>query len=325
MLIIDGNTVRSALPMPVAIDLMRTALRSFACGDVYQPPRVVLQPPQLSGFTFLKPAAVGGDTQSFGLKVITFFPDNPKRGIPAISGFVALFDTETGVPVAVLDGGVVTDIRTGAVSAVATDLLARHDAGDLAIIGAGAQARAHLVAMAAVRPLRRVRVWNHRPAGAESFAAWAANEGYTVEVCSLVRDAVTDADLICTVSSAHEPLVDGDWLRPGTHINAVGAFQPETRELYGNVVANARIVVDSREEAAKAAGDLLLAMAEEALPSGFDFPELGELLVGRATGRATPEEITVFESLGMALEDVAAAAHVVSAARKQSLAIDVPF
>jgi ornithine cyclodeaminase len=325
MLIIDGNAVRSALPMPVAIDLMRTALRSFARGDVYQPPRVVLQPPQLSGFTFLKPAAVGGETTSFGLKVVNFFPDNSKRGLPAISGFVALFDTETGVPTAVLDGGVVTDIRTAAVSAVATDLLARRDAGDLALIGSGVQARSHLMAMGAVRSLRRVRVWNHRPAGAESFAAWAAGEGYTVEVCSSVQAAVTDADLICTVTSSREPLVDGDWVNTGTHINAVGAFQAETRELCSNVVANARIVVDSREEAAKAAGDLLLAIAEGALPAGSEFPELGELLVGSAPGRATPDEVTVFESLGLALEDVAAAAHVVSAAREQKLAIEVPF
>src|SRR5262245_10728028 len=161
MLIVDGAAVRRALPMADCVEVMRGALRAFGAGNVYQPPRTVLQPEQLPGFAFLKPAALGGGNASFGLKVITFFPENPKRGLPAISGFVAWFDAETGGPEAILDGGVVTEIRTAAVSAVATDLLAPAGAGDLALVGAGVQARAHLEAMAAVRQLDRVRVWNH--------------------------------------------------------------------------------------------------------------------------------------------------------------------
>ena len=327
MLLLDGDAVRAALPMPDAVDVMRRAFRAFGEGNVYQPMRTVLQPPQLNGFAFLKPAAVAADEVAFGLKVITFFPENPtKRGIPAISGFVVLFDAETGAPVALLDGGVITEIRTGAASAVATDLLAPPDAGDLALVGAGVQGRAHLAAMAAVRPLRRIRVWSHNPAGAETFVAWASEEGHAVEACGSVREAVADADLICTVTSSREPLLDGDWVAPGAHINAVGAFEPSTRELHTNLVANARIVVDSRDEAAKAAGDLLIPIEEGALPPGFDFPELGELLAGtRTQGKATAEDVTVFESLGLALEDVAAAAHVVSAARERSLGTEVAF
>ena len=180
MLILDGDVVRAALPMPAAIDVMRDSMRAYAEGKVYQPPRVVLQPPQLSGYTFLKSAVVAAEEIAFGLKVITFFPDNPsKRGLPAISGFIALFDPSNGALIALLDGGVATEIRTGAVSGVATDALSRPDAGDLALIGAGAQARSHLAAMAAVRTLRRVRVWNHTESGAKSFAAWAADTGLT--------------------------------------------------------------------------------------------------------------------------------------------------
>jgi ornithine cyclodeaminase len=267
---------------------------------------------------------VAAEQVSFGLKVITFFPDNPtRRGIPAISGFVALFDAETGVPTALLDGGVVTEIRTGAVSAVATDVLAPAHAGDLAIIGTGVQGRAHLAAMAAVRELRRVRVWNHRPEGAAAFVAWAEEEGHTVEACATVEKAVAGADLICTVSSSREPLVDGDWVAPGAHVNAVGAFEPTTRELHANLVAKATVVVDSREEAGKAAGDLLLAMEDGAIPSDADFPELGELLSGKRAVDRKPDGVTVFESLGLALEDVAAGAEVVARAREARLGTDV--
>jgi ornithine cyclodeaminase/alanine dehydrogenase-like protein (mu-crystallin family) len=323
MLILDGSTVRSVLPMSACIEAMRSALRAFAEGNTYQPPRTVLQPPQLAGFAFLKPAAVTGKEISFGLKVITFFPDNPKHGIPAISGFVALFDPETGTPQAILDGSVVTEIRTAAVSAVATDLLAPADAGDLALIGAGVQARAHLEAMAAVRHLRRVRVWNHRPETARMFVEWAAGLGFTVEPAQSVQEAVTGADLVCTVSSAREPLVDGDWLAAGAHVNAVGAFEPTTRELRANVVSKAAIVVDSRDEAAKAAGDLLLAIEDGALRADAHFVELGELLAGIAGLSRDGTEITLFESLGLAVEDVAAAAYVVAAAREKGLGVEV--
>jgi ornithine cyclodeaminase len=325
MLILDGAAVRAALPMKTAIDVCRAAMRAYALGEVYQPMRTILDPQAMKGLVFLKPAHVGGEKPAFGLKVITFFPGNPAKGIAAISGFVALFDVENGATLAIMDGGVVTEIRTAAVSAVATEVLARPDAGDLALIGAGVQARSHLQAMAAVRRLRRVRVWSRRRETVDGFVAWARKEGHAVEPCATVEDAVRGADLICTVSSSREALVDGDWVSPGAHVNAVGAFEPTTRELHGNLVAKARIVVDSRQEAAKAAGDMLLAMAEGLMPPDTEFPELGELLAGKAEGRADPDEITIYESLGMALQDVAAGASVVETARERRLGVEVPF
>jgi len=324
VLIIDGAAVRAAFPMSEAVDVMRSALRAYAEGDVYQPTRMALQPPQLNGIALIKPSALGGERPAFGMKVVTLFPDNPKRGIPAVAGFVALFDTDTGAPTAILDGAVVTEIRTGAVSAVATDLLAAEGAGDLALLGAGVQARAHLEAVAAVRRLRRVRVWNHRRETAASFVDWARGQGYEVESCSSARDAVVGADVVCTVTSARSPVLEGEWLEPGAHVNAVGAFQPDARELASDAVARARVVVDSREEAAKGAGDLLLAMDEGALVGDGDFPELGELVAGTRTADGAGD-VTLFESLGLALEDVAAAVHVVDRARELGLGVDVPL
>lgn len=324
MLILDADCIRRLLPMTAAIDQMRRMFLASADGAAYQPPRTVLRPPQANGgFMFLKPAGVGGHQPSFGMKLITLFPDNPSRSLPAISGFVALFDPATGRPVALLDGASITEIRTGAVSAVATDLLAIAGAGDLAMIGSGVQARAHLAAMACVRPPRRVRVWSRTPASAERFARWADGQGHHVEVCPDVATAVDGADVICTVTGSRLPLLDADWVAPGAHINAVGAFEPDARELYGNLVARASVIVDSRAEAATSAGDLLLARQEGALSGPRDFAELAEVLAGRRAGRADDREVTLFKGLGLAVEDIAAAAYVVRAAMEQGLGIEV--
>lgn len=324
MLILDAHSVRSLLPMPSAIELMRSLFIACADDAAFQPPRTVLQPPQADGgFVFLKPAGIGGSQPSFGMKLITYFPQNSSYSLPTISGFVALFDTTTGRPLALLDGASITEIRTAAVSAVATDALAGTGAADLALLGSGVQARAHLVALAHVRSLRRVRVWSRNPVSARQFADWASERGFGVEACDDVRTAVDGADLVCTVTASRHPLLDGDWVTPGAHVNAVGSFEADARELHGNLVARARIVVDSREEAAKSAGDLLLARQEGLPDKAGEFAELAEVLAGRLPGRASSEEITVFESLGLAIEDIAAAAHVVRAAQQQGLGLEV--
>lgn len=324
MLILDAQCVRSLLPMPSAIDEMRSMFVAGADGGTFQPPRTVLQPPQANGgFIFLKPAGIGGQQPSFGMKLISYFPQNPSRSLPAINGFVVLFDTTTGQPLALLDGASITEIRTGAVSGVATDALAKAAAGDLAIIGSGVQAQAHLAALAHVRSLSRVRVWSRNPVSAKQFVHWAGEQDISVEACDDVRSAVEGADLICTVTASRQPLVDVDWVAPGAHVNAVGAFEGDARELHGNLVARANIVVDSRDEAAKSAGDLLLAQQEGLLDRERDFPELAEVLAGHRQGRTDNEEITVFESLGLASEDIAAAAHIVRTAQDRGLGIEV--
>lgn len=312
--------------MDRAVELMRETMSAHGRGEVYQPPRLVIDPPGLSGSIMLKPGVVHGPAGGFGMKALTIFPENRTRGLGTIQAFVALLDPGTGVLQAIVEGGTVTEVRTAAVSGVATDLLARRDAGDLAILGAGAQARAHLLAMHAVRRLRRVRVWNRTPQRAQEFATWSAAQGFDVEVCDDVRSAVQGADIVCTVTAATQPLLHGDWVDDGTHINAVGAYQAHARELDAALVARAAVfAVDSRLSAFADAGDLLLAMRDGLVPEDFEPPELGEILIGELPGRLDEEAVTVFESLGLAIQDVAAAAAIHGYAAKNDVGTEIAF
>jgi ornithine cyclodeaminase len=257
----------------------------------------------------------GGDggAQSLvaGVKVLTVIPDNRLHGEESHQGMVLLFEAERGKPVALLDATALTAIRTAAASAAATRVLAREDAGDLAILGAGTQGRSHLDAMAAVRPLRRVRVWSRRPESAHDFASReSARTGLTVEPMATAREAVEGADLICTVTAAAEPVLLGEWIAPGAHVNAAGACTPRTRELDGAAVARARLFTDCRESLLAEAGDFLLARAEGAVADDHLLGELGDVLEGKLAGRTSPHDITLFKSLGIAAEDLASGWHV---------------
>lgn len=319
MRVLDEQAVRAALPMREALAAVADVMAADHDPSTWQPLRTHLDPPALDGVVLVKPAATPG---ALGMKVLTICPDNPSRGVPAINGFVSLIDPSTGVVQALVHGGAITEIRTAAASGVATDALARHDAGDLALLGAGAQARSHLAAMTAVRDLRRVRVWSRTTASAERFATWASTEGHQVEVCMTAQAAVDGADLVCTVTSASDPVLAGEWLAPGVHVNAVGAFQPDSRELATSVVTGGdHIVVDSLDSAATEAGDLLIPAAEGVvLPEAV---ELGAVLRGEAPGRTGPGERTVFESLGLAIQDVATAARALSIAETDDLDLGV--
>ena len=244
------------------------------------------------------------------MKVLTLFPGNHARGLDSHMGFVLLFDGETGEPRAILDAASVTAIRTAAASGVATRALGRRDAGDLAILGSGVQARTHLDAMRAVRPLRRVRVWSRRPESARRFATEeSARTGLAVEVASTGREAVAGADLICAVTAATEAVLLGDWIAPGAHINAVGACTPKARELDAAAVARSRLFTDRRESLLAEAGDFLLAREEGAVADDHILGEVGEVLEGTVPGRRSEDEITLFKSLGIAVEDLAAGRH----------------
>jgi ornithine cyclodeaminase len=220
-----------------------------------------------------------------------------------------LFGVDHGQPLAILDGAAITAIRTAAASGAATATLAREDAGDLAILGSGVQARTHLEAMAAVRSLRRVRVWSRTPAHADRFAREATppRDVRVVEVMTSAEEAVRGADLICTTTAAREPVLSGAWLAPGVHVNAVGACFAATRELDAEAVRRARLYTDRRESCLAEAGDFLLARKEGAVDEAHLLGELGEVLVGRVPGRGSPSEITLYESLGIAVEDLASA------------------
>lgn len=292
--------------MDRCIDVMDEALSAAARGDAILPLRQMVELPSGEGdLLAAMPAYLAGDA---GLKVITVFPRNEGTEFDAHQGIVVLFETARGRPVAVIDATAITAIRTAAVSGAATRALARADAGDLAILGSGTQARTHLEAMAAVRPLRRVRVWSRTAERARAFAeSETPRPGLKIEVASSAREAVEGADIVCTVTSAREPVLQGEWLAPGAHVNAVGYSGRDGRELDAEAVARARMFCDRRESVLNESGDFLLARDEGAVDEDHIVGEIGEVLIGKIPGRTSREEITLFESLGLAVEDLAAA------------------
>jgi len=287
---------------------MEAALAALARGEAVLPLRSVLWNAERTGALGSMPAYLGSP-RAFAVKVITVFPGNVR--FDAHQGAVLLFEADEGRLLAILDATEITAIRTAAVSGLATRLLAREDARTLAVLGSGTQARTHLQAVLAVRPIEEVRVFSRDRVKALAFAEReSARRGVPVYAAASAEEAVRGADVVCTVTSSREPVLQGAWLRPGTHVNAVGASLRSARELDAAAVAAARVFVDRRESAAHEAGDLLIARAEGAIGDDHVQGELGEVLIGRADGRRSPAEITVFKSLGLAVEDVASAHHI---------------
>lgn len=320
MLVLDARAVRAHLTPTVARAAVEAAFRELREPTAHQPVRTAVDAPSVPGLTLLKPAAVSG---AYGMKVASLFPGNAARGLDLVQGFVALLDAETGVLEAVLDGASVTELRTAATSALATDLLARKDASRLGLVGSGVQARSHLLALREVRPLEQVLVWS--PEGAPEMAAWARSHEVEVSVAGSAEEVVRGSDVVCTVTTSPTPVLLGAWLEPGTHVNAVGAFRPRERELDGAAIARATVVVDMRESAAAEAGALLLAEEEGLIKADHVAAELTDVLLGRHPGRISDEEITVFSSTGLAVQDVAAARAVVEAARAVGAGAEVAF
>jgi ornithine cyclodeaminase len=296
--------------MAECMDVMADALRALASGDAILPLRTVIKLPDSVNAFGAMPAYLDRPA-ALGIKVISVFPGNSEQGLDSHQGAVLLFEVERGQLVAVMDAGAITAIRTAAVSGVATRLLAREDAHDLAILGAGQQAATHLEAMYLARPLRTIRVWSRSAERAGRFVATVARQVEArIEVAPSVREAVSGASIVCTVTASREPVVLGEWLKAGTHVNAVGASLPFARELDSEAVRNARLYVDRRESALNEAGDFLIPKQEGIVTDSHIIGELGGLLLGQVPGRQSSEEITLFKSLGLAVEDVAAAQHV---------------
>jgi ornithine cyclodeaminase/alanine dehydrogenase-like protein (mu-crystallin family) len=307
VLFVNESGVEELLPMSTCVPLMRAALETFARGDAVLPLRTKVGLPDGSGLLGLMPGYLG-EPRSFGLKVVTVMPGNHGTPYDSHQGVVMLFGLEHGEPLAILDATAITAIRTAAASAAATDALARADAGDLALIGSGAQARTHLSAMSVVRPLRRVRVWSRSRANAERFAREQAHRAEVpIEVASSAEEAVHGADLVCTTTSSKEPVLRGAWLSPGAHVNAVGACFPSSRELDTEAVRRSRWFTDCRESCLNEAGDFLIARKEGAIQDDHLLGEVGEVLLGRIPGRTSRDDVTVYESLGIAIEDLASA------------------
>jgi ornithine cyclodeaminase len=308
-LILGEKDVERLLPMEECIDAMAEALAALQRRDMEQPLRFVVRPAGAAGLLGLMPAYRARPEPAYGLKAVCVFPGNPARGLDAHQGAVLLFDGETGVLRAAVNASAITAIRTAAVSAVATRLLAREDANVLAILGAGVQARSHLRAMAAARDFERARVWSRTPEHAAALAE-QTEVPFPVEPAPSAEAALGGADVVCTTTTSPEPVVRRGWLAAGAHVNAVGSSIPTTRELDTETVAAAALFVDRRESTLNEAGDFLFARRDGAIGPDHIRAELGELLTGEAAGRASPEELTVFKSLGLAVEDLAAVEHV---------------
>lgn len=318
-LIADQDLVAALLPMAEAIEVMADALRMLAGGDALLPLRQMLRLPDADSLLGIMPSYLGG-IHAVGTKVMAVVPRNPGSEYDTHVGVVLLFDTEHGLLRAVADGTSITAIRTAAVSGVATRMLARPDAGDLALIGAGTQARTHLDAMRCVRDIRRVRVYSQPLDGAHRFAERESDrQELPIEVMASAAEAVAGADIICTVTTARAPVLTGDWVASGAHINAVGAFTPATRELDSAAVVRSSLYVDRRESALSEAGEFLIPCGEGLIDEGHIVGELGDLLLGQVPGRRSPDEITLFKSLGIAVEDLAAVHHIYEQARARDI------
>ena len=322
ILILGHDDVVRLLPMGECIAVMERALSALARGELHNPLRSIVRPPAAQTLLALMPAYRGGDKPLYALKTVCIAPGNAARGLDPHQGTVTLFDGETGETRALLDASAITAIRTAAVSAVATRALARPGARVLAILGAGVQAGSHLEALCALRDWDEIRVWARDPERARELGARA---GVGVSVAASAWAAVDGADVICTTTSAREPVLQRDWLRAGAHINAVGSSIPTTRELDSATMAAASLFVDRRESTENEAGDYLFPLREGAISPGHIRAELGEVLVGAAPGRTSDDELTVFKSLGLAVEDLAAAEHVYRRARATGAGVEVSF
>jgi len=308
--VLDEHDVRRLLPMGECIDVMEAALASLARGELHNPLRFVVRPPGESSLLGLMPAHRSAPSPLYALKTVAIFPGNSARGLDPHQGFVALFDGTTGQTRAIMNAGAITAVRTAAVSGVATRALARKGARTLAILGAGFQAAAHLDAMRAVRDFDRILMWSRTPGRAAAFDG--------VEEAATAEEAVHDADVVVTATSATEPILERAWLKAGAHVNAIGSSIPTTRELDTATMVEGSLFVDRRESTVNEAGDYLFPFREGAITPDAIRGELGEVLIGAVEGRRSEGELTVFKSLGLAVEDLAAAEYVLERAEAEN-------
>jgi len=317
-LLLTEQHVRSVLPMPDLIAAMESALARFSAGDVQQPVRTVLQVGTHNAFVGLMPA-YDPHLPAMGAKVVTVFGGNADRGLPTHLATIVLLDPETGALQALMDGRYITEARTAAVSAVSVRYLARPQASTLAILGTGVQARSHLEAYAEIRTLREVRVWSPKVSSRKRFVEEMTRA--PVRATASAEEAVRGADLIVLATSSPTPVIEDAWVAPGAHVVSVGACRPDQRELAPELTARARLFVDSRAGALAESGDVVLGIAERRFTADHIAGELGEVILGRVRGREGDCEVTMFKSLGMAVEDVAAAELAYQRARNRSVGI----
>jgi ornithine cyclodeaminase len=316
-LFIDKEKIASLLPMNECIDVMEKMFRSLANGECVQPLRSLMWLPEKKGILGMMPGHAG-NLGVMGIKVITVFHSNRSEGLPSHQGVVILFDGKHGQPLMMFDAAEITAIRTAAASGVATKLLAKKNAETLAIIGAGEQAKQHIEAVLLVRKIKKINIWNRNEKNAAQLAE-KTFEKYkiTVSVKKNIEEAVENSEIICTTTSSREPIVMGEWINDGTHINAVGSSVAVARELDTNAVIKSKLFTDCYESIFNEGGDFLIPKKEGALSDDHVKGEIGEVLLGKKRGRENDKEITLFKSLGIAAEDIFSAHHIYNKIKQQ--------
>ena len=318
---LGAEDLRPALPMGDAVAAMKIAFGQLSAGRARLPLRSRIELPEAAGVTLIMPALLP-ESGDFALKVVSVFGENRLRGLPTLHALVIALDPLTGVPLGLLEGATLTALRTGAGSGAATDLLARPEARTLAIFGSGVQARAQFEAVCAVRQVEAAWVFSRSRDHAQAFATELGRETWapaSISVADTPAAAVREADIICTATSSSTPVFDGHDLRPGTHINAIGGFSPAMQEVDGTTVARALVVVDSREAALAEAGDLIIPIRQGLIAADPIHAELGELVNGTMAGRTDPDQITLFKSVGVAVQDAIAAGRALAHAEQLGL------
>jgi ornithine cyclodeaminase/alanine dehydrogenase len=307
MLVLSEKQVQSLIDVDELISVLEQAHVQYSTGKAVMPVRLVVPLPQVGGRITSMPGFLSDD-KALAMKIITYFQENPEQNLPAILGTILLFSAETGKLIAIMDGSYITAIRTACASAMATKALANPQTPVLGMLGAGVQARSHIEALTQVRRLQRIKIYS--PTGASAAAIKKDMEPtvkIAIDIARNAEEALRDADLVVTATTAKEPIVKPEWLKPGAHINAVGAHRPDMREINGATLARSKIVVDSREAIMAECGDILLALKEKSIGENAIHAEIGEVLAGRKPGRSSAAEITLYKSVGIAIQDVATA------------------
>ena len=322
LLVIDRETVHALLPMDECIDLMREAMIALSAGDTKQSLRQII--PLQGGAAF--GVMPGATAQTFGAKMISVFPDNFALGLQSHQGFVALFDPVSGATIAMLHAGEVTAIRTAAASAAATRALAREDARHLAILGYGEQAETHARAMALVRPLSGIALWGRSPERAAVVARRLEGElSLPVRIAATVREAVAQADIICAVTASPDPILEGAWVAPGTHVNLVGSSMASTREADDALVARGRVFADHREGVLRQGGEVIHAVAAGLIEESHVLGEIGQVMAGALPGRRSDDDLTIYKSLGAIVQDLFSGWHIYRRALAEGRGVTAPF
>lgn len=323
MLVISEQEVRGLIDTDELIEALEKAHSQYSTHRAVMPVRLVVPLPAIQGRITSMPGFLTDD-KALGMKVVTYFQQNPKLDLPAILATIMLFSADSGKIIAIMDGSYITAIRTACASAMATKVLATPGSKVVGILGAGVQARAHIVALARVRNIAVFKIYS--PSGVSAVKLQEELTGRidsAIEVASSAEHAVRGADLVVTVTTAKEPIIKADWLKPGTHINAVGSHRPDLREIDGATLVRAKVVVDSREAIMAECGDILLAIKERSIAPGAVHAEIGEVLAGIKPGRTAESEITLYKSVGIAIQDVAAAHLIYHKALKQRVGTTV--